>query len=455
MASPPPPARRNPHVAALRAARATHGAPVPAPQGGEAAAWLQVISPAGQGPGAGLALDTGGPPEDSVAQHVVPVPGVGAGTGPLRAEVPPRMPAPPPSMRNAVPGRPTELASAILFSRDVELSQVLASVAVGAGIALAPCRNADQAAGHLQEVILVGADCVAEIDARFAASTLVLTGQEEHQDVLWRAAATCPGARVAVLPQGTAWLGEYLGELGLHCGKAHTTIVAGAGGGVGTSTFASLLAATATLDGYRTLLLDADPHSPGLWPMLRAREPDGLGWEDLENSRGELSPSQLAQILPLSQGTAVLSWVRSPGCFVPSEALLTEVMAASRRIYERIIIDAGHLAGVRASMAALANTRLLLLSARPGAAREGTGARPGVHGDAWRLVLSGKLAPGTDTRVLARRAGIELGGYFPPQRRIERATADGSLMNALVNRSLRRTVTRLGGFGRSESGRAA
>ncbi|MDO5743840.1 MAG: hypothetical protein Q4P23_05170, partial [Micrococcaceae bacterium] len=407
VATPPRPVRRNLQLPALRAARAAQGAPISAPQHPGAAAWLQVVSPAQPGPTAGLALDPGAPPEASLVQHTGSTSAVGAGGGPIRVEGPGWMPAPAPLAPNAAAGRPAELASAILFSRDVELSQVLASVAMGAGIALAPCRNADQAAEHLQEVILVGADCVAEIDARFAAATLVLTGQEEHQDVLWRAAATCPGARVAVLPRGTAWLGEYLGELGLHGGKAHTTIIAGAGGGVGTSTFASLLAATSTLDGYRTLLLDADPHSPGLWPMLRAREPDGLGWEDLENSRGELSPSQLAQILPLSQGTAVLSWVRSPGCFVPSEALLSEVLAASRRIYDRIVIDAGHLAGVRASMAALANTRLLMLSARPGAAREGAGARHGVHAAAWRLVLSGKLAPGTDTRALAQRAGIE------------------------------------------------
>ncbi|MHA7241949.1 hypothetical protein [Paeniglutamicibacter antarcticus] len=440
---------------ALRATRTSQEAPASGQRRREAAAWLQVISPGEQESADRAALHTGLPTAVSVAEPTVPAPALGASGGKFRAGEPLGMPGPARSAGNAATGRPAELAGAIVFSRDVELSQVLASVAVGAGIALAPCRNADQAAEHLQEVILVGSDCVAEIDARFAGSTLVLTGQEEHQDVLWRAAASCPGARVAVLPQAGAWLGEYLGELGLHCGKAHTTIVAGAGGGAGTSTFAALLAATATLDGYRTLLLDADPHSPGLWPMLRAREPDGLGWEDLENSRGQLSPSQLAEILPLSQGTAVLSWVRSPGCFVPSEALLTEVLAASRRIYERIIIDAGHLIGVPASVVALANTRLLMLSARPGAAREGTGQRPGVHAAAWRLVLSGKLAPGTDTRVLAQRAGIELGGYFPPKRRIERATAEGSLMTVLVSRSIRRTVTRLGTFDRYESESAA
>src|SRR5699024_2940894 len=155
------------------------------------------------------------------------------------------------------------------------------------------------------------------------------------------------------------------------------------------STFAALLAATATLDGQRTLLLDADPHSAGLWPVLRAREPDGLGWEDLQHARGQLSPGQLAEILPLSAGTAVLSWVRNPGCFPPSEALLTEVLAATRRIYERVVVDAGRVTGVPASVAALANSRLLLLSARPGNGAAGTSARLGEQAANWRLVLTG------------------------------------------------------------------
>lgn len=348
-----------------------------------------------------------------------------------------------------------EAARCIVLSRDVELIQVLASIAVGAGVQLLPCRDVDQAAAYRGELVLVGQDAVGEIGSRLAASAMILVGSEEHQDVLWRAAATCPGARVAVLPAAAAWLGEYLGGLGLHSGRARLTLVAGASGGAGTSTFAALLAATATLEGSRTLLLDADPRSCGLWPLLKPREPDGLGWEDLENSRGQLSPGQLAEILPLAAGTAVLSWVRTPGSFVPSEALLAEVLAASRRIYDHIVIDAGHLTGVPAAVAALADTRLLLLGARPGHAAAGTGRRLGERAGDWRLILTGRLPSGTDTRALAQRAGIGLGGYFAPSRAIARGAADGSLMNVLVRRSLRRTVATLGRGPETGSGQAA
>lgn len=441
---------RNLQLPALRAARAQP--PTPAPDGVPLSGSLPIPGPA---PAAQRPAPTGpGPRFDAPAEvpvRVLPDTAPSNPGAPVDPAVVVNLNAPLAPLGN----RPAELARCILFSRDVELAQVLAAVAVGAGVQLLPCRDAARVAEHRDEVVLVGQDCVAEIDARLAASTLVLTGREEHQDVLWRAAATFPGARVAVLPQAAAWLGEYLGELGLHAGRAHTTVVAGAGGGAGTSTLAALLAATATLDGHRTLLLDADPHSTGLWPVLRAREPDGLGWEDLQHARGQLSPGQLAEILPLSAGTAVLSWVRKPGCFTPSEALLTEVLAASRRIYERIVIDAGHLTGVPASMAALANTRLLLLSARPGNGAAGTAVRLGEHAANWRLVLTGKLASGTDTRALARITGVQLGGYFAPARRIERCAADGALMNALAHRPLRRAVARLGGQPDAAPGQAA
>ena len=348
-----------------------------------------------------------------------------------------------PSDAETTGGRPAELARAVLLSRDVELAQALASIAVGAGIELVLAHDGAHPEACGNEVILVGADAVAELGAIAAGCTLILTGTQEHQDILWRAAAASPGARVAILPQATAWLGEYLGELGLHAGRAHVTIVAGARGGVGTSTFAALLAASATLAGQRTLLLDADPHSPGFWPVLRARAADGLGWEDLENSRGQLSPGQLAEILPLAQGTAVLSWIRDPGAFVPSVALLSEVLAASRRIYERIVIDAGHIGSVPAAMTALATTRLLLLGAGS-SYTPGAGQRLGDQAHPWRLIVSGKLTSGTDTRIVAQRAGLELAGYFAPRRSIARAAAAGGLMNVLVHRSLRRTMAQLG-----------
>ncbi len=348
----------------------------------------------------------------------------------------PRVAPEPVPERGQEPESDYQAARCILFTRDVELAQTVALIAVGAGVQLVQCREAGQVEDLQDSVILVGHDCVGEAANAFLGSTVVLTGLEEHQDVLWRAAARTPGARVAVLPQGAPWLGEYLGELGLHSGAAHITLLAGLCGGAGTSTLAALMAANHALAGHRTLLLDADRQSTGLWPVLRARDPDGIGWEDLQHSRGTLAPGQLAEILPLAQGCAVLSWVREPGCFVPDESLVVGVVAASRRIYEHIVIDAGRLPGVLPGILSLSNERLAVMPTRCAANRP-AGAL--THGN-WSAVFTGKLASGTDTRELAAGLGVALGGYLPWLKAIERSAAEGRLMSVLARTSLRRRL---------------
>ncbi|MFF5791832.1 hypothetical protein ACFY5D_07285 [Paeniglutamicibacter sp. NPDC012692] len=347
--------------------------------------------------------------------------------------------------------RESQSAHCILLTRDAALAQSIALIALGAGVQLVQCRETEQARTHRQETILVGHDCAGEAASFFPGARLVLTGVQEHQDVLWRAAARSPGARVAVLPQAAAWLGEYLGELGLNGGAARITLLAGGCGGAGTSTLAALLAATHTLAGQRTLLIDADRTSTGLWPMLRPREPEGIGWEDLEHSRGALAPGQLAEILPLSQGSAVLSWVRQPGSFVPDESLVVSVLAASRRIYEHIVIDAGRLPAVLPGVLALCGERLLVMPTRCASNR----GIPGAAGANWSVVFTGRLEAGTDTRALAHGLGLPLGGYLPRLKPLERAAAEGRLMGVLARTALRRRIASLGAPERAALDRAA
>ncbi|GAA1497078.1 hypothetical protein [Paeniglutamicibacter kerguelensis] len=347
--------------------------------------------------------------------------------------------------------REAQAARCILLTRDTGLAQSIALIAVGAGVQLVQYRETERTRTHQRETVLVGHDCAGEAASLFPGARLVLAGFEEHQDVLWRAAARSPGARVAVLPQASAWLGEYLGELGLNGGAARITLLAGGCGGAGTSTLAALLAATHTLAGRRTLLIDADRVSTGLWPMLRPREPEGIGWEDLEHSRGALAPGQLAEILPLAQGSAVLSWVRQPGSYVPEESLVVAVLAASRRIYEDIVIDAGRLPAVLPGVLALCGERLLVMPTRCAANRR----FPVAAGANWSVVFTGKLAAGTDTRALAHGLGLPLGGYLPWLKPLERGAAEGRLMGVLARTALRRRITALGAPERAALGQAA
>lgn len=327
-------------------------------------------------------------------------------------------------------------ARAILFTRDIQLAQNVAMIAVGAGVELEQCTTLTEPNSYANAVVLVGPDCVGEIPGTFLGRRVVLTGRSEDQDILWKAAAATPGARVAVLPQGSAWLGEYLGAMGLQVGAARVTLLAGACGGAGTSSLAVLLAANHALEGERTLLVDADQNSTGLWQILRVNEPEGIGWEDLQQSRGALAPGHLAEILPLAQGSAVLSWVREPNSFTPNEALLMEVLSAARRIYQHIIIDVGRAHGIFPGLLTISDDHLLVMPIRIACAKS-MGRLPEV---AWSIVLTGKLRSGIDTRALVASHSMELGGYFPYLKTIERSATEGRLMSVLARTSIRRCI---------------
>ena len=328
-------------------------------------------------------------------------------------------------------------ARAVLLTRDSQLAQNVAMIAVGAGVELEQCTMLPQPGSYANAVLLVGPDCVAEMPGTFLSQRVVLTGHSQYQDILWKAAAATPGARVAVLPQGSAWLGEYLGAMGLQSGAARVTLLAGACGGAGTSSLAALLAANHALEGKRTLLVDADQNSTGLWQILRVKEPEGIGWEDLQQSRGALAPGHLAEILPLAQGSAVLSWVREPNSFTPHEALLMEVLSAARRIYQHIIIDVGRAHGILPGLLTISDDYLLVTPVRT-ACGTSMGRLPAV---AWSIVLTGKLRSGIDTRALAARHSMNLGGYLPYLRTIERSATEGRLMSVLARASIRRSIT--------------
>ncbi|MET1034591.1 MAG: hypothetical protein ABWX68_05070 [Arthrobacter sp.] len=347
---------------------------------------------------------------------------------------------------SAVPAPPTDpprSADCLLITGDGALADQVALVAAAAGAVLSVRRDAAAARPHRASVLLLGPDAAVADAAHRVGTAAVLVGHAADEDVLWRVAARHPGARVAVLPRASAWLGEFLGELGLRGGPGRVLLVAGASGGAGTTTLAVLAAAAATLQGARTLLIDADPHSRGLWPILKPRVPDGVGWEDLARSRGQVAPAHLAEILPLAQGTAVLTWgSRSRGDLTPMP-VLGEVVAAARRIYDTVVVDAGRSAGVDPSLCALADEGLEVLSA-------GTPAHPSLmdHGAGsalpWGAAVTGRLPTGEDAARIAERTGLQLACYLPALRAVPRAAADGMLVSVLGRRGVRRLLEPLG-----------
>lgn len=98
------------------------------------------------------------------------------------------------------------------------------------------------------------------------------------------------------------------GSAGLRGG---VTIVAGAVGGVGTSTLAALLSRQWAAEGRRVVLVDLALARGGIEVLLGLERADGARWPDLAGVRGTLAPGDLDGLLPRWAGVEVLSATRA------------------------------------------------------------------------------------------------------------------------------------------------
>ena len=111
-------------------------------------------------------------------------------------------------------------------------------------------------------------------------------------------------------------------------------------GGVGTSTFAALLALAARQFTSSVALVDRDPRNGGLDVLLGIEEEKGLRWSGLEAPLGTLDYQALAVQLPRWKSVAVLS--ADPWDAVIENPWEKEaVYAALTRAFSVLIIDAG------------------------------------------------------------------------------------------------------------------
>lgn len=111
-------------------------------------------------------------------------------------------------------------------------------------------------------------------------------------------------------------------------------------GGVGTSTFAALLALAARQFTSSVALVDRDPRNGGLDVLLGIEEEKGLRWSGLEAPLGTLDYQALAVQLPRWKSVAVLS--ADPWNGVIENPWEKEaVYAALTRAFSVLIIDAG------------------------------------------------------------------------------------------------------------------
>ncbi len=110
--------------------------------------------------------------------------------------------------------------------------------------------------------------------------------------------------------------------------------VVGGCGGTGASTFACVLAATASMDGP-AVLVDLDPVAGGIDVLLGIEAVPGARWSGLRLGGGRLDPRVLAEGLPHWASVAVLSADAMPDREVVAQTLEVASSAAA------VVIDLG------------------------------------------------------------------------------------------------------------------
>lgn len=287
------------------------------------------------------------------------------------------------------------------------------------------------------ETVLIGSD-IRELPPRKRAPA-VLVGLASDGDGLWRLAAALGAERVAVLPDGAAWLAEYLNRSRAPEAGGLVLGITGGCGGAGATTAAIWVAQAAATLGARVLLVDGDLWGGGLELAIAAEESPGLRWPDLAGVSGSLDPDQLAQALPTAAGFSFLSWPggRDAATDVPA-ATVDGVLDAARRGFELVVVDIGR-AREALRLFAWECDRIVVIA--PSQLRAAVAAArmmrelPPVE---TALVVRGTPRAALDAPLLADAVGLPLCGLMPNIRAVAAATESGRLLSIGRQRSVRR-----------------
>ncbi|WP_404286477.1 hypothetical protein [Glutamicibacter arilaitensis] len=312
-----------------------------------------------------------------------------------------------------------------LVSHDERLIESCALIALGAAVRIQQCAELKDLPASGNGPVLWGADMASDA-LGFPGLCDVVLGFEEDDQQLWSVASRIPRARVAILPRAHQWLGEYLGLWGMRASQAHCLSFASLAGGLGTSTLAALIAHAGTLCGLKSLLIDLDPHSTGLWPRLMHEPPTGVGWEELCRSGGALAPHQLVETLPTVQDTAILTWSPNVAPTAVDEQLVVRLLAAARQGFDLLVVDAGRSVHPQHTVIEQFVDRKILTC-------EDTSKPP-----ADAHILCGPRNPRTSNVATGQYLG-----YFVSLPRISRAVQRGVLFDALRSRKVRHVLADL------------
>ncbi|MGJ9426725.1 hypothetical protein ACHABX_12880 [Nesterenkonia halotolerans] len=310
-------------------------------------------------------------------------------------------------------------ARLLLITTDLRLRDDVALIAATVGVALESRSSWQAVTPEAWAVIMCGSDCLPP-HPRFARESLLLGRvAKDCEQELWEMATVQPGLQPVPLPAAEAWLAQHFSQAVLDRSPGQVLAVAGALGGSGTSTVAYLLAAELAVRGASTLLIDTDP-SPGAGIASLISPEESLTWERLSQVEGEISSTQLAAGLPLTEGVAVVSG--GPGREV-RDRMLEPVVRAARRVFDFVVIDLGRaFDGLVSLQDHLENVLLVAPCSARGAAaaQEVARAHPELP---LMLVCSGLSQLGWSPVELSRSTGIVLAGDVPEQRWLRKEVA--------------------------------
>lgn len=334
---------------------------------------------------------------------------------------------------------PRETAEILLVTADPYLQEEAKRIVAASGGRLHTVASVEDPnhGWDTAHVVLVGSD-VRELPPRRRAPD-VLLGSSTEGDSLWRLAAALGAQRVAVLPEGAAWLAEHLSMSGAPDPGGTVVGILGGHGGAGATTAAIWLAQAASGHGIRTLLIDGDPRGGGLELAMSDQDLPGLRWPDFAETRGSIDAGQFSDSLPVAGGFPFLSW---PGTretvAVPDSGSVGAVLDAARRSFELVVVDIARSAEGWRTLAWDSDRVLLLtrphLKAAVATAQTLNELPPGEAG----LLVRGASSSAVDAELIAESLRLPLSGVVPELRGVAAATESGRLLEL----GRRRPVTR-------------
>ncbi|WP_427006269.1 septum site-determining protein Ssd [Pseudarthrobacter sp. H2] len=285
--------------------------------------------------------------------------------------------------------------------------------------------------------VLVGSD-IRELPPRRRAPA-VLVGLNGDGDSLWHLAAAIGAERVAVLPDASSWLADYLSRSRAPEAGGLVLGITGGCGGAGATTAAVWIAQAAARPGARVLLIDGDPWGGGLELALAAEDSPGLRWPDFAEASGSIDPGQLSEALPEAGGFSFLSWPgsRDRPAGVDSTAV-AGVLDAARRGYELVVLDIGRGREALRTFAWDCDRIVVVAPARLRAAVASARLLQELPPVETALVIRGKPGAGLDGPLIAASVGLPLHGIMPEIRGATLATELGRLLETGQQRNVRR-----------------